>query len=169
MKLEDLKKRGWTESEIKDTLDILAKGKRATTFFDKFVYWSGLLLAILGNLIVSVVLIPFLLAMQGIYLYLTLAIIGLSFGALFEFLLTSLERIMKKEYVIASIFIPAIAIINIYVMAILSNKLALMLRMSETFHSPLLISLAYVGSFMMPYAVRKVWYPEEGKSIMAAA
>ena len=123
---------------------------------NKVVYWGALLVAIVGNLIVSVVLIPFLLVLSKMQLYIIIIIIGIAFGALFNMLLKDIEELDKKHHVIAGIFIPALAIINVFIMTQLANYLTILIGVNNVPHNPIVISVIYVASFSLPYILYKI-------------
>lgn len=123
---------------------------------NKVVYWGALLVAIVGNLIVSVVLIPFLLVLSKMQLYIIIIIIGIAFGALFNMLLKDIEELDKKHHVIAGIFIPALAIINVFIMTQLANYLTVLIGVNNVPHNPFVISVIYVASFSLPYILYKI-------------
>jgi|ETNmetMinimDraft_2_1059921.scaffolds.fasta_scaffold67716_1 hypothetical protein len=127
---------------------------------NKVVYWGALLVAIVGNLIVSVVLIPFLLVLSKIQLYMIIVVIGMAFGALFNMLLKDIEEMDRKHHVIAGIFIPALAIINVFIMTRLANYLTIIIGVNNVPHNPIVISIIYVTSFSFPYIISKVSHRE---------
>lgn len=149
-----LKSKGWSSAEIERTKRIMQRGEdnHTATFFDKAIYWLGMMIAIVGTMILSVVLVPFLLIMPEMWLLLTLALLGVSFGGLFKVIITSLENISKQKYVIAGLFIPSFALVNVYVMTYLSNNMIVLLKLSTPLHSPIIVSVFYVGAFTLPYA-----------------
>lgn len=166
--LEDLKKKltekGWTEKEIESTMGILEKpdanprSKEYRRKMNPLIYWIALLMAIIGNFIVSVILIPFFLVLQGIVLYAIIILLGLVFGALFSLLLGDIEKASsQKNMVIGWLFIPAIAAINIYVVANISNELKEILIKSAIIQNPLTISITYVAAFILPYVATQAY------------
>jgi hypothetical protein len=122
---------------------------------DSLVYWVVLFIAILGNFILSVVLVPFLLVLRGLGLYFSLFFIGASFGAMFWFILQSIERTQKKR-IIWEIFIPALALINVGIFAVLSNDLIVLLELSTPPHNPMIVGAAYTFGYVLPSALWKI-------------
>jgi len=120
---------------------------------DVALYWVFLFLVIIGNFVVSVVLVPFFLVFSGIALYFSLFFVGLSFGWLFGFILDSLERMQTRQHIIWSIFIPALALINVAIFAILSNKLIILLKLSTPPHNPFFVGAFYVLGYVLPSAI----------------
>ncbi len=145
----------WSDEEKEKAINIIGRAHESKSgfvlFLDKLVYFFILFVAIAGNFVVSVVLVPFLLIMSGFYLYSTLFFIGLAFGALFNIIIHYLERLEEKHHIMAGFFIPVIALINVYIITNLSNNLVGMLRLPTTLHSPTFVSIAYVVAFVMPY------------------
>jgi hypothetical protein len=155
-----LKNRGWAEEEINKTATILDEAPEKKSpkliFLDKIAYWTGLLLAILANFVISVMLIPFLIVMKRFYLYLALIFIGVAFGWVFSILIADLEAIKSGQHIVAWIFIPAIALINVYLMTNLSNFIAVLMEMPSSVHQSTIVSVVYVSAFMLPYSVSKL-------------
>jgi hypothetical protein len=157
---EKLEKKGWSKEEIDKTLRILEKAEEskrpALAMLDKLVYWVALLLAIGGNLIISVVLIPLLLTIQSaVALYFIIFILAIAFGLLFSLLLGDIGSISRQRLVVAGVFIPVVAIINIFIVVYISNFISQ--RFEEfTLHNPYLVSIIYVASFSLPYIIQKI-------------
>lgn len=120
---------------------------------DSALYWVLLLISILANFIISVVLVPFLLILKGWSLYFSLLFIGLSFGWLFSFILHNLEQIQKEQHIIASVFIPCLALINVGIFAVLSNKLIFLLKLATPPHNPFFVGAFYVFGYVLPNAI----------------
>ncbi|MDO8661237.1 MAG: hypothetical protein Q7K43_05070, partial [Candidatus Woesearchaeota archaeon] len=120
-------------------------------FLDNTVYWTGVGLAILANFLLSVALIPFLLAIKGVWLYLAIIFIALSFGTVLDAVLRMVQRISQQQ-VIAELFIPVLALINIYVIAGLTNTLSAKIGLN-TVHNAWMISVVYVVAFSLPHFV----------------
>ena len=154
-----LVKKGWSSREIEKTIRILgnAQHKKSKTilFLDQAAIWIGLLLVILGNFIVSVVLVPFLIIMSGFWLYLTLLLIAMSFGFVVSVIAEYLEKIQKEHLLIMGILLPAIALINVYIMTHFSNRLEILMQVG-TQHSPALVALTYTVGFMIPYVISRI-------------
>ena len=139
--------------------DAQAQKSRMVRFIDDSLYWVVLFIAILGNFIVSVVLVPFLLIFKGVALYASLLFIGVTFGWVLSFLLHSIEKFEQKQRIIVSLFIPALALINVGIFAMLSNKLIVILQLTTPPHNPLLVGALYVFGYVLPEAVHKLMHP----------
>jgi len=97
-------------------------------------------------------LILFLLTLNSFSLYFIIATIALTFGLLFNLIVNDIENIDPKHHILAGIFIPAIALINIYIITILTNDVQIAIKIQNP-HSPILVSVTYVLAFMIPYIV----------------
>lgn len=155
-----LKQKGWNDEDIAKAVAIINKSEEKKPnlirVIDVIAYWGALLLAIFGNLIIAIILVPFLLALKQLPLYITTVILGLTFGFLFEILIRDIERIEKKHQIIVGMFIPALAIISVYYMTKFSNHLNQTLRLSTITQNPLTVGIIYTIAFMVPYVSRKI-------------
>lgn len=155
-----LLKKGFSKKEAKRTINIIQKAKEKKSakvrFLDAILYWVLLVVAIIGNMIIAIILIPFLLAFKKIPLYFTIIILAAMFGFLFDQLIRDIENLEKKHHIIAWAFIPALAIINIYYMTSFANHLTETLELPLTLNSPLLVSITYVAAFIIPYTVHNL-------------
>lgn len=155
-----LLERGFSKKEAQRTVDIIQKAEETKSpkikFLDSIIYWALLIVAIIGNIIISVTLIPFLLAFKKVPLYFTIFILAAMFGFLFDQLIRDIETIERKHHIIAWVFIPALAIINTYYMVSFANHLTKTLKLPMPSHSPLAISIIYVTAFVLPYVIHNI-------------
>ncbi len=159
-KYDNLLEKGFSKKEAERTVEIIkkAKGKRPSKirFLDSVIYWVLLIIAIVGNMVISIILIPFLLAFKKVPLYFTIFVLAAMFGLLFEQLIREIEHIENKHQIIAWIFIPALAIINTYYMTSFANHLTETLKLPLALNSPIIVSLVYVVAFIFPYGVHSI-------------
>ena len=125
---------------------------------DNLLYWLILVISIIGNFIISIVLVPVLVALEGVPLYFSIFLLSTSFGYFFTFILNSIEKLQPRQNVIAMILIPAIALINVTIITLLSNKLILLLGLKTLFHSPYLIAPLYVGGYVLPQGIKTLFH-----------
>lgn len=133
----------------------MKKKESVKKIMSKIVYWLALLVTIIGNLIISAALIPFLIVMKDVQLYLIIIILGIAFGLLFDLLLRDIENIDFKHHVIAAIFIPGMAIVNLFIITNLANRLIEVLEVANVKHNPIMISIVYIIAFMIPYLISR--------------
>jgi len=158
----------WTDEEIEKTLNILKKAKEEKSskikFLDKTVYWVVLIVAIIGNLILSIILIPFMLVLKHIILYVIIFVLAFIFGLFFDLLLREIEQLDQPHRIIAGLFIPALAIINVFYMTHFSNYLTATINLNNL-HNPFIIGSVYTIAFIAPY----MFYKITNKNIFASA
>ena len=153
--MEDIKKylseKGWKKSDINKTLRIIEHAKKnkhpQIKVLDKLVYWFSLLIAIIGNLLISVSLIPLLLIFRGPELYFITVILGFSFGLLFELLVRTIEHLKTHHHIFLGIIIPILAVINF---TIILNSMQELTGITIQ-QNPIIIGSVYTIAFMLPY------------------
>ncbi len=156
----NLLEKGFTKKEAQKTIEIIERAKEKKTpkirFLDSFIYWMLLIVSIIGNLVMSITLIPFLLAFKKIPLYFIIIILAAMFGFLFDQLIKDIENLEHQHYIIAWIFIPALALINIYYITSFTNHVTEIFKLEISINPPLLISVIYVIAFILPYLIGKL-------------
>lgn len=154
--IKRLEKRGWNKKEITKAVGIIKNVKknkpRGTIFLEKRIYWILLIVVIAANFAISVTLIPILIVLKGMFLYFVIGILGIVFGLLFELVIRSIEHLEKRHHLILAILIPIIALVNIFIISKISNDLTRTLSLTN-FHNPIVISLVYAVSFILPYII----------------
>jgi hypothetical protein len=150
----NLANKGWQEHHIDRAVSVLQQSQSVKSdgvkFLDSFVYWFALLLAVLGNFVLSIALIPVLLAFSNIALLVSVAIAAVLFGTVLDFVLREIEQLRHTHLIIPELFIPAIALINVYIITNLSNSVAALLKL-PTSHNPLTVSIIYMVCFVIPH------------------
>ena len=157
---ERLVEKGWPTSDIRDTLRIIDNAQQKKTagirFLDKSVYWVVLLVAIIGNLIISIVLIPFFLVLKEYLLYLIIITLGITFGLFFNLLINNIEGLSKTHHVIVGLFIPVFALVNMFYITGTANYLQTLIQI-DNIQQPWLIGVVYALAFISPYLVPKLY------------
>lgn len=119
----------------------------------KLLYWLTLLALGVFNFMIFIALMPFMLVLGYEQLLLIIAAIGVLFGIIFCFIVDSLEHLGIKHHVFAAIFIPLLAVINIFLLV----SFGMILRgVSEPRGRTVIhASLLYVAMFALPYLIKK--------------
>lgn len=147
-----LKQKGWDEGEIEQARTIIKKAEKSrhphNILLEKLTFYVCLFIAMAGNYLISVMLIPLLLAFSKLTLDIILIIIGLSFGTLFTVLIQELIHV-QKHHKYLYLIVPAVAMLNIYLMVSRINGLAELAQ--DIKHNPLILALIYALSFTAPY------------------
>jgi len=155
-----LKQKGWKKKDIDKTVKIIQKAKENKhphiKTLDNAVYWISLLVAIIGNFLISISLIPVLLILRSFPLYLTIITLGASFGLLFELLIRSIEHLETKHHLLLGILIPIIAIINVVIIVLISNRIEAILNI-QNLQNPLLVGSVYAIAFIFPFTIYHVF------------
>jgi hypothetical protein len=151
-----LKEKGWAEEDIGKAEAIIEKRRRedkSRTYIsmNRVLYWSAIVVIVLGNFIISMFLIPFLLVLKRFSLDIIIVAIAFAFGLLFNLLITDIEHVEKKHHLFALIIIPLIALINFVMMVNISNALGESMNLPISRQNPYFISLLYVIAFVLPY------------------
>lgn len=147
--------KGWTEEEIQHAESILAQAPHQRSekirTLDKIIFFGALFLVLVGNFVMTVVLIPFMLFANPIYLYPTMMFLGIVIGALFDLIILDIEKTEHIDVFKPGPFLFAVSLINIFIITKLSNQLAQQLNWERGIHYTLLVSAVYVIGFMAPY------------------
>lgn len=157
---QSLLEKGWEEEDIAKAEDILYSKEKQQKHYGylksvhPMLYWMGLMLAIIGNMIISVFLIPFFLVMSSTQLLIVIATMGFVFGMMFNFLLRDIEHVDYKHHVVAGVFIPALAVITILVVVRVANTFAKILK-SNVHQNMWVVAIVYVIAFTTPYLTYK--------------
>jgi hypothetical protein len=158
---ERLLEKGWSQEEIDQTTRILYSEEKKEkhsgyqTASHPILYWAGLVVAIIGNLLISVTLIPFLMILDSSQLYIILGIVGVVFGGMFNVILKDIEQVDQSHHVVAGVFIPAIALITVYIMTGVANRFNELIKNPNT-HSQIVLSVVYLVCFSSPYLLYKI-------------
>ncbi|MBW3011597.1 hypothetical protein KY311_00265 [Candidatus Woesearchaeota archaeon] len=154
---ESLLDKGWKKEEVEEAMSTLYSKEPQKEITHKsmsrILYWSTLIVAIIGNFIVSLVLVPFLLVLSSLTLYFIIFVIGVSFGSLFNLLIRDIEYIDPSHHVIAGVFLPAIAIVTIIAVVNFANQFNVVLHVSPFHQNPIIVSTTYVIAFLLPYVI----------------
>lgn len=120
-------------------------------WLETFAIWLFLIISILGTFVISVALVPFLLVMQGVYLYCSLVGMGLFFGVLIKSAVIHVQKIQVRSFIMPHVLLPVLALINAYLITSFSNDLIKLLKLPVLQHSPTLVSIVYILAFLLPY------------------
>jgi hypothetical protein len=120
------------------------------------IFWISLLAAIVGNFIITVILVPFLVMLEDkVTLYIIVMIMGIVFGALFNFLLSDIEHLDHHHHVMTGVVIPVLAVINVYIMVNVSKAVGTIISVTVN-QNALVIAIIYVAMFIVPYIINSI-------------
>lgn len=152
----DLVKRGWSKREISTAESILDKTQPHDVFFSKIVFWSALLVIVLGNILISFVAITFLVALNKFVLYAAIIVLAGMIGFLYNFLINDIGHLERKHHLLASVLVPILAFINLVVVVLIANGLIKDLNITNTPHNPWLLSIIFAIAFILPFIIDQI-------------
>jgi len=153
---EELRQKGWREEDLVKAEAILDKATKHDIFFSKIVFWSALVVIVFANLLISIILIPFLITLYDLVLYAIVAILGLVIGFLYNFLITDIGLLEAKHHHAASIIVPILAIGNVVVMVLTANRFIENIHINNQPHNPWIVAAVFGGAFILPYIVDQI-------------
>lgn len=146
-----LREKGWNERDLSSAAAILEQPKRHELHFSKMVFWSALLVIVFANLLISLVLIPFLIVLTNQILYAIVFLLALMIGFLYNFMITNSGYLDAKHHLSASVIVPVIALANMLVMVFISNQFMIDLQVNNPQHNPWLIAVIFAITLILPY------------------
>ncbi|MEK6951283.1 MAG: hypothetical protein AABX13_06185 [Nanoarchaeota archaeon] len=153
MDYSHLKEKGWNLAEISRVKLASAHSEQYDKHFSKIVFWSALLVIIFANLIVSLMLIPVLVALTDVLLYATVIVLGGTIGFLYHFLIRDIGHLERKHHLLAGIIIPLLALANLALVVLWSNTFIGDLGLQNQAHNAWLLGLVFAAAFSIPAAV----------------
>ncbi|HLD39957.1 MAG TPA: hypothetical protein VJB13_02345 [Candidatus Nanoarchaeia archaeon] len=152
----ELLQKGWREEELRKADAILEQSTKRDVFFSKIVFWSALVVIVFANLLISVILIPFLLALYDWALYGIVTILALCIGFLYNFLITDIGLLETAHHRLASIIVPLIGMGNVIIMVLVSNRFIESVHLNNQPHSPWVTAAVFGVAFILPYVVDQI-------------
>jgi hypothetical protein len=153
----ELKEKGWSEEEIKKAESILEQEKEHDVHFSKIVFWSALVVIIFANLLVSLILIPFLIVFNQLIIYPITALLGGTIGFLYNFLITDIGHLKSKNHLVAGFLVPLIALANMMTMVFVSNRFITEIKIKNSLHNPWIIAGIFAVAFILPTIFYKLF------------
>lgn len=155
-----LKKRGWSEQEIAKAKEIIKARRKhdksaSIVHANRLLFWTAFIVIIIGNLLISIFIVPFLIMLNKPGVNLIIVVLGIAFGLLFNFIITDIEYLTKKHHYTAGIIIPIIAIINFFLITRFANKFSELLGIGIR-QDPYTISIVYVIAFIAPFVIDRL-------------
>jgi hypothetical protein len=164
MRSDKFREKGWSEAEIKRVEKIVHREEKEDVFFSKIVFWSALVVIIFANLIVSLIMVPFLIVMNQWMMYLMVVVLAGTIGFLYNFLITDIGHLEKKHHISAGIIVPILAILNMVIVVIISNRFILELDIKNSPFNPFIVSGVFAVAFIVPYLISLFRNKHEFKS-----
>jgi hypothetical protein len=147
-----LQQKGWSDGDIRKAEAILERSTIHDQKMSKLIFWSAMLVIIIGNIAVSFALIPFLGVFPPLVLYGTIGTLGLLIGFVYNFLIHDIAHLQRKHHIIAGILVPVVAVMNILLMLVISAQYL----PPDVPHNPVITSGVFVIPFLIPYVVSRL-------------
>ena len=113
------------------------------------LYWLMLLALVVLNML-AVLTVPVLqLALAGPKIILIVAALGFFFGYVTDKLVNLVENLETMRHLLARLLVPAAAMANLFIISLATNSFVSYLGIGYR-HDPVIISLAYGISFIIP-------------------
>jgi len=125
------------------------------TAAQNILYWQTILIMLIANLFISMALLPILIMLKGAVAAAVVVILGILLGLIFNHLIRDIEGLKKHHHFFAGIFIPATAIIDLFIITRLANSLGPALGIAGSQDS-FLLSLVFIVAFLLPYVISQL-------------
>jgi len=152
----DLLSKGWSTSEIDKASRILEKAEDSKHSRTKLI--DRLLLVVLGILMLingfvcSVLLVPFIYAVQSSFIVVIVAVVGFVFSALFTLLIYDIEKIHHKHETDLFIAFIVNGLVNFYFLLEFSAQFGARTKL-PLMNNIYIIAGTYLLSFLIPHIV----------------
>ena len=160
----DLLSKGWSVSEIEHASKIIeeAENKKhiGIRFLDKSIYWALLFLLLLGNIICSIFLIPFIFAIKNFFAIIMVAIIGFIFGMIFSILISDIERTEYKNRDKHILTLIISGVINVGLIINFTKDFSTRSNL-KLIYDPYYVSIVYLIAFLIPHIVYLIFQKKE--------
>lgn len=152
----DLLSKGWSTKEIEHASSIIeeAENKKhiGAKFLDKTIYGALLFLLIVGNIVCSTFLIPFLFVFQGVFIIFIITVFGFAFGVFFSILIADIRNTEKQNLGGLLFALVLSGIVNFAIISSASIEFSAK-TMLPLKHNPYLIASIYLFAFLTPHIV----------------
>lgn len=155
---EKLFAKGWTEKEVQKAESILDQVHEHEVRFSKIVFWTALAVVILGNAIISLALVPFLIGLQSRWVFAIVGALGLLMGFLYNYLIIDIQHLEQKHHLIAGILLPLIALVNVFGIVLVANKLLKTAKFAQAAAplNPWLVGVVFAVAFVVPTVMDRI-------------
>jgi hypothetical protein len=152
----NLLSKGWSVAEIENASKIIqeAEDKKhiGAKFLDKTIYWALLGLLIIVNAACSMILIPFIFAIQNNFVIVIVTVMGFIFGVLFSILIADIQKTEKESRNKLILTMLVSGVINFGLIINFSTQFAFETGIALR-HNPWVIGGIYLFAFMTPHVM----------------
>lgn len=156
--LETLQKKNWSKKDKEHFARMLYRGESKKSFMSRFLYavnyWLILFIILIGNVVLSFVLVPLFIIADELTLSFFLIVLGLAFGLFTDLIIYHIENVREQYYAMIIGFLPILVMANVFIVTMGSNLWAGIMNIPSGIHSPVFVSLLYGISYMLPFFYR---------------
>ena len=156
-KLKQLMQKGWNSEQLAKAIHILERKNEEDVNSHRIVYWSTLLTTVVGNILLTLTLIPFLLFLTNPVIYVLTIIIAMLTGTIYAHLIDQINHLTQTHHIAAMTLLPTISLVTVIGIVTVSNHLASVWNIPQK-HHPLPIAILFAISFLIPTIGRKLYY-----------
>ena len=154
--IEKLLRKGWSRKEISETMEVLRKARfsdksKTLVYGQAVLFWMGFFVILIGNLLIGIVLVPFLFVMNRLIFDLIILILGFCFGMLTCVVFRDLEHLETKHRMFLLFVVPVIALANLLFVYFVAKRLNELFAIGVLRENPFVMIFLYVVSFLAPY------------------
>ncbi len=146
-----LREKGWSEPDIRRAEQLLHGEEKHDAHFARMVFWTLIAIVVIGHLLISLVLIPFLVVLNSTVLISIVILLGLVLGSLYTLLIMDIGFLQRKHHLSAGILLPLVALVSVAMMTITANKAIIEVGVENAQHNPFVIGVVFAGAFIVPY------------------
>ena len=150
-KKSQLIEKGWNRKELEEAESFLNKARPHDIHSTKMMFWSMLILILLGNILVAIVLVPFLVFMNSWSLYIVVGVVALITGIFYSFLINDVGYLEFRHHLTASLLLPIITLGIVITSIFSANELIKNLNIPNSTHDFFVVSILFIVIFMLPY------------------
>jgi hypothetical protein len=147
--------KGWSHEEISRADELMKKADENkhphVKLVESSVYWFTLCIGLLGTMLLSMVLIPVLIASNNTWSYILTGVFGFLLGSLIVMIVKDLHWLEHHHHLLLSLIIPFVAIFNFLIVVNKVNLFNVSIGLRYT-HNPIIIAMVYLVCFIIPYA-----------------
>lgn len=151
---ERLRAKGWSEEEIAHAQRVAKKAQEqkhpAHSFLEVAVFWGLLFLTVIGIFLVSLVIVPLLLALPTSGVLFVLGLLGLVLGTLFSWLIQDIEWVERKHHALNILILAGLGLLSVW---FITGKVRGLAALYGHDHNPWLLAATFAASLLTPYLI----------------
>jgi hypothetical protein len=161
---EKIKKPGITNTEIinstlqriKRLEEIHENRKKQHTGHDAIAYWIFIFIVVIGNFVMSLLIIFLIILIDHPFLYAVAIILGLTSGIMYERLINGMSHIFTHHHVFAKLVVVLTAIVGVFYIVSCTELFFNIWGVKSNIVNHIGISVSYYCAYLIPYFFVKI-------------